>query len=121
MINKFVSSYTFSESGRLYLLHDDLIVVFEGSELIRSMERDLKSEEVSEDLKSLIHSLEKSDSFLFLRGSVTVNRTDDLLDEYQLEAYAKYPTSSNPCYGGGFTSGPTMADDSACLTYSIDP
>jgi hypothetical protein len=57
-------------------------------------------------------------SFSFLGGEVIVNRSEDLLDDYQLEAYAKNPSSAPTCADGSMSSGPTMADDNVCFTYS---
>jgi hypothetical protein len=119
MINNLKTAYTYQDDGLLYLIHDDLVIVLKGKKLIQAIERDLKSDSLSENMLLLSNLLSSEGIFNLLGGEVTVNRGEKLLDEFQLEAYAKNPSSSGMCADGTTqTSGPTMADDSMCLMYA---
>lgn len=122
MINIYKNSYIYNDEDSFYLIHDDAIIVFHGERLIKVIQNELKKDLMTDNLKELVRLVNSHESFDFLNGKVTVNRTDDLLDEYQLEAYAKLPSSTNICaIGGGNTGGANLADDNNCITYSIDP
>jgi hypothetical protein len=115
MNNIYKNSYTYQEAECLYLIHDEFVVVFEGEKLITTMLCDLKKEFMTESVSLLMEQIKNQESFNLLAGKVTLNRTDDILDEYQLQAYAKEPSSTANCPGGAvFANGPTMADDGSC-------
>jgi hypothetical protein len=95
------------------------MVIIEGDELLATIEIDLKQELMTENLNQLSAFMTETQTVKFLGGTVSINKSESLLDEYQLEAYAKYPASSNFCSDGSGTGGPTMADDANCLTYAL--
>jgi hypothetical protein len=120
MINKFKNSFNYTEKNRLYLIHDDIIFVFEGSELISTIEKDLKLDDLSENLAILNSNLSTNDVIQIMDGTLSITLTSNILDEYQLEAYAKYPSSTGICAVGGGPTGSDnpLSDDNNCITYA---
>lgn len=117
MINIYKNSYAYKEEDRLYLIHDEILVVFEGDTLVEIFEVDLGKDEITENMAHLITLLADEGTFDLLGGKVTVVQTADLHDEYQLKAYAKSTVSSPCAFGGGGTGG-AFSDDNTCITYA---
>lgn len=122
------NSFHYSSNGRLYILVEELnFSLFEvqgeklQSLLIEMIDSEKKStQDVEDALFDIFTELNESLTYPILDGTIKVKSTQDTFDEFELKAYAKYPSSEPTCADGSYSSGPTLADDNACISYAIE-
>lgn len=107
----------FEKEEKLFILiedRDDVLIELEGLDLIHSFktEKALILSKIKENLDQEVFDT----NIHFLDGHILIQRTAKEFEEYELRAYAKFPTS-DPCPA---SSGPTLADDGPCLD-PLDP